>query len=98
MIEDFDERRVVTDSAVATFWVELTHHFDDVDVMSTVESTVHQDAAFPAVVAWASDQVAKAATPGHTRARIHLLLDQQQRLAELTNSRERLHGLLLLEL
>ncbi|MEU6133819.1 hypothetical protein [Nocardioides sp. NPDC047086] len=96
MIEDFDERRVVTDSAVATFWVELTHHFDD--VMSTVESTVHHDAAFPAVVAWASDQVAKAATTGRTRARIHLLLDQQQCLVELTNSRERLHGLLLLEL
>jgi hypothetical protein len=96
MIEDFDERRVVTDSAVATFWVELTHHFDDLSPM--VESTVHHDAAFPAVVAWASDQVARAATPGRTRARIHLLLDQQQRLAELTNSRERLHGLLLLEL
>ena len=96
MIEIFDERRVVTDSAVATFWVELTHHFNDRSPM--VESSVHHDAAFPAVVAWASDQVAKVDTPGRARARIHLLLDQQQCLVELGNSRDRLHALLLLEL
>ncbi|WP_328528750.1 hypothetical protein OG984_24385 [Nocardioides sp. NBC_00368] len=96
MVEIFDERRVVTDSAVATFWVELTHHFNDRSLM--VESSVHHDAAFSAVVAWARDQVAKAATPGRTRARINLLLDQQQCLVELAKSHDRLHALLLLEL
>ena len=97
MVQTFDERKVATDSAVATFWVELTHFRGDRSPM--VDSSVHHNSAFSSVVAWASEQVATAATSDRTRARIHLLLDPQQCLAvEPDDSRDDLHALLLLEL
>lgn len=96
-MELFDERKVATDSTVATFWVELTRFAGDRSPM--VESSVHHKAAFSTVVAWANEQIERSAPSGGTRARIYLLVDPQHCLTvEPDDSAEDLHALLLLEL